>query len=181
MPRDAKKKDDSNELQKSPQSEILTMQVEASPKNRGKKYLRKTVTVQGSELGLHRDTDRRQKTPNKTMFKKSWQREDPQGAHSCQAAGIKSFQTTRKYREGHPPLGSNATVIANETIICRFCVCKCAYSLKFISHPQINTQGISWSSRMCKEQGKNESSNMHVLPAEAELGNIWHHSSALMP
>lgn len=32
---DAKKKDSSNELQKSPQSEILTVQVQASPRKRG--------------------------------------------------------------------------------------------------------------------------------------------------
>ena len=139
------------------------MQVEASPKNSGKKYLRKRVTVQGSELGLHRDTDRRQKTPNKTMFKKSWQREDPQGAHSCQAAGIKSFQTTRKYREGHPPLGSNATVIANETIICRFCVCKCAYSLKFIFNSKSIFLALRGHSQSRAEWWKTGSPNMHVL------------------
>lgn len=74
MSRDAKKKDGSNELQKSPQSEILTMQVQMIPRNRGEKsYLRKNMTVQG-ELGLQRDINQRQKKLNRTMDKNNRQR-----------------------------------------------------------------------------------------------------------
>lgn len=53
-----------------------------------------------------------------------------------------------------------------------FCICEFAYSLKFISNPQINPHGAFTAIPECGQSGGNFESPDAPVPAEAERGML---------